>query len=353
MKGIKVIASILLAVCSVNLTGCATVIAKIGYFGKPESNKNLSLSSDPYGITAIISQKNGKEVAQVVAPAAVPLDKGGSFVIDMKKEGYFPDQTSITVKKKTKINWGFWLNFAAGALFSAAGFEAYKEVQIPEDASELDRLRADDERSIALGLIVGGAVIGIGGALVDLFTGTALHTTIAPSTINLSLKPTPEFLAAEEENRAQQARIAEETRMAAAAEAKRKAEEKAAEEKAEADAKEKRRNPNGLDRSKYRNITAEDFSFDMVAGKLAAGSKVSFRAKFLTKPTGTEYHFDDVNALLTLKSNHNFVRDMPNSCFGPYQHLLLGWLPQDYVKVYMTVTKAGEWGECSVDIIDW
>jgi hypothetical protein len=45
-------------------------------------------------------------------------------------------------------------------------------------------------------------------------------------------------------------------------------------------AKEAKQNPNHLDRSLYKRISVEDFSFDMVAGKLATGSKVVFKSSF-------------------------------------------------------------------------
>jgi hypothetical protein len=139
-------------------------------------------------------------------------------------------------------------------------------------------------------------------------------------------------------------------------EAQQKAEQTAAAEakkKAEAEALEAKQNPNKLDRSLYREITAEDFSFDMMAGKLPVGSKVGFKASFFTKPTGTNYRFDDVNLSITLSTNHNFVRDIPDRCFGPYQDWIRGWKPKDSVKIFVTVKKSGESGECSVDIIEW
>lgn len=135
-------------------------------------------------------------------------------------------------------------------------------------------------------------------------------------------------------------------------EAKQKAEAEA-EREARAVEKEAKFNPNKLDRSKYKEITVEDFSFDMVAGNMPVGTKVAFEAKFLTKPTGTTYKFHNINYLITLSTVHNFVRDMPNYCFGPHQ-TLFGWEYQAApVKIFLTVKKAGEYGECSVDIIDW
>jgi tetratricopeptide (TPR) repeat protein len=120
-----------------------------------------------------------------------------------------------------------------------------------------------------------------------------------------------------------------------------------------AEAKEAKFNPNKFDRSQYKEITVEDFSFDMVAGKFNAGTKISFKAKFLTKPTGMNYRFEDVNSLITFSTTHNFVRDIPDRCFGPYQHAFLGWQSQDSVKIFVTVKKPGQSGECSVDIVEW
>jgi hypothetical protein len=144
---------------------------------------------------------------------------------------------------------------------------------------------------------------------------------------------------------------------AAAFEAQQKAEqaaafaEKTAEKmQAETAARETKQNPGNLDRSLYREITVEDFSFDMVAGKLAAGTKVAFKAKFLIKPTGTTYRFENINAMITLSTTHNFVRDMPDWCFDSYG---LGWLSQSSVKIFVTVKKPGQSGECSVDIVEW
>jgi hypothetical protein len=136
--------------------------------------------------------------------------------------------------------------------------------------------------------------------------------------------------------------------------AKRIAGEAAAEakKKADAEAKEAKQNPKNLDRSLYKQVTVEDFSFDMVAGNLLVGSKVSFKANFLTKPTGTRYNFKDVNMLITLSSDHNFVRDIPEFCFtGMYYGAYIPSMTT--VNVYVTVKKTGQTGECSVDIVEW
>jgi tetratricopeptide (TPR) repeat protein len=106
-------------------------------------------------------------------------------------------------------------------------------------------------------------------------------------------------------------------------------------------------NPDGFDRSKYKQIKVEDFSFDMVSGKFPAGTKVVFSTTFLSKPTGTTYVFNGVYIGITLKTTHNFARDMPDSCFFSL------WGSQDNVSVYVTVKKPGQYGECSVDIIEW
>jgi hypothetical protein len=156
-----------------------------------------------------------------------------------------------------------------------------------------------------------------------------------------------------EEQRLEQQKLAEERRLEEErlAEAKRKAEAEA--EAARAAAEEARHNPNKLDRSSYRRRKVEDFSFDMVASKLAAGTKVAFTAKFWTKPTGTTYRFEDVDFGITLSSNHNFVRDMPDRCFGSWDSIIFGWQSKSAVNLYVTVKRSGQSGECSVDIIDW
>lgn len=159
---------------------------------------------------------------------------------------------------------------------------------------------------------------------------------------------TLEEVAAIEAAEAQRKAEEEEKRMAE--EAKRKAEQEAKE--AEAAAQEAGFNPNKLDRSKYKEITVEDFSFDMTAGKLPAGTKVAFEAEFLGKPTGTTYSFRNISSLITMSTTHNFVRDMPRGCFGQYQ-LFGSWMPQESVKLFVTVKKPGKTGECSVDIIEW
>jgi hypothetical protein len=148
-----------------------------------------------------------------------------------------------------------------------------------------------------------------------------------------------------------QARKEQENAELAQAEAERKAAAEAREKAREAEF-EKKQNPNNLDRSLYKKITVEDFSFDMVAGKLPAGSKVVFNANFLFKPTGTSYKFKDVNPLISIISDHNFVRDIPESRFtgvtnGNYVPSLTT------VNVYVTVKQPGQTGECSVDIINW
>jgi hypothetical protein len=134
---------------------------------------------------------------------------------------------------------------------------------------------------------------------------------------------------------------------AEALEARKKAEAEvlAARRKAEEEAHEAKQNPNRLDRSLYRVIKVEEFSFDMVTGRLPVGSKVAFTAKFSGKPTGTDYRFSSVNGYITVSTTHNFVRDIPDKYFGTFSD----WL----VKVYVTVKRAGQTGECSVDIVEW
>jgi hypothetical protein len=142
----------------------------------------------------------------------------------------------------------------------------------------------------------------------------------------------------------------------AAFEAQQRQEREAAEasrRKAAAEAREAKQNPGGLDRSLYKEITVEDFSFDMVAGRLPVDSKIFFEAKFFSKPTGTRYTFDDVNFSIILSTDHNFVRDIPDGCFERRFNILRQVWEVSSVKVYVTVKRAGQTGECSVDIMEW
>ena len=92
----------------------------------------------------------------------------------------------------------------------------------------------------------------------------------------------------------------------------------------------------------------------MDAGNLAVGAKLTFMAEFSSKPTGTGYRLKNIDSYITFSTRHNFVRDMPDSCFGPSGSLWSGGvLPQQEVKIFVTVKKAGRGGECSVDIINW
>jgi hypothetical protein len=134
---------------------------------------------------------------------------------------------------------------------------------------------------------------------------------------------------------------------ALAARRKAEAEALAARRKAEAEAHEAKQNPNRLDRSLYRVIKLEEFSFDMVTGRLPVGSKVAFMAQFSIKPTGTRYHFGYVDFSITVSTTHNFVLDIPDRYFGIFSDR------DKEVKVYLTIKRAGQRGECSVDIIEW
>lgn len=123
------------------------------------------------------------------------------------------------------------------------------------------------------------------------------------------------------------------------------------------------RNPDSLDISQYKKMSTSDFSFDMIAETLPIGSKVCFTSRFLTRPTGTRYLFENVNPLLTLTSRHNFVqriRDdnfsiLANAYFEPDIIIVMGNVMnmQPDVTVYVTVEKTGQLGECSIDILTW
>jgi len=112
------------------------------------------------------------------------------------------------------------------------------------------------------------------------------------------------------------------------------------------------RNPDKLDRSQYKPVNTSDFSFDMVAGKLPAGSKVRFLTEFYIKPTGTSYKFKDVALTINLNSRYNFIRNLSNDYFPPGTLTVNGYF-QNQVIVYVTVQQPGQSGTCSVDIVDW
>lgn len=112
------------------------------------------------------------------------------------------------------------------------------------------------------------------------------------------------------------------------------------------------RNPDNLNRSEYTRMSASDFSFNMVAGNLPVGSKVRFTTRFLTRPTSPRYMFADVNPLLTLTSRHNFAGNMGREYFEHTR--ILGHLHEPaQVNVYVTVTRTGQMGEATIDIMSW
>jgi hypothetical protein len=139
-----------------------------------------------------------------------------------------------------------------------------------------------------------------------------------------------------------------EAKQKAEAEAKQKAEE--AKQKAEAIAREAKFNPNKFNRSQYKETTAQEFTFDMAAEKFNVGTKISFTTTFVGKPTGIHYHFGNVDRWITFSTTHNFVRDMPESCFGWGIFFFQSPAP---VKIFVTVKKTGQSAECSVDIVEW
>jgi hypothetical protein len=285
----------------------------------------VDLNSTPSMATATITDSKNKIVDTIITPGKIALPKAGKYTITFSKPEYISSEVSIT----SKFNRSFWLNFVIGAL-GGAGIAIGSNMSSGKD----------------YGIGIYGysfAGLGIVGALYDIFTGNL--TGVSQKSATIVLVKTPEAQARETAAAERKAQLAAEE------EAKRKAE---AEERlaAMAAAQEVKSNPNKLDRSQYKKTAVEDFSFDMVAGKLPAGSKVAFEAEFFIKPTGTKYSFDDVNIGITISSDHNFVRDMPAWCFGS-TNIVGQRKPQEPVTVYVTVKKSGQYGECSVDIIDW
>ena len=112
---------------------------------------------------------------------------------------------------------------------------------------------------------------------------------------------------------------------------------------AEAEAREALQNPNNVDRNMYNRISVQDFSFDMVTGRLPVGAKVTFTTRFITRPTGTRYLFRDINQLITISTQHNFVRDIPDNTLNCMRD----------VRIYLTITRSGETGTATVDIVEW
>jgi len=115
------------------------------------------------------------------------------------------------------------------------------------------------------------------------------------------------------------------------------------------------RNPANHDLSKYRQITASDFSFEMTAGRLQTGSKVRFSASFLSRPTGISYKFREIDIGITLNSQHNFVSQLNDRYFS--EIFIPGSPPfiiqRNNVTIYVTVIRAGQFGEVSIDAMNW
>jgi hypothetical protein len=289
------------------LTGCASL----------SGSKSVAIDAYPAGTSVVIYDAKGNKVevdGTFRSGGTVTLPKTATYTFEASKENYAPKKVTV----KPKFNHLFWGNFLLAGVGVGVG-------------SVLGESTSDELFSYSY-FAYGIGAIGVIGIFYDIFTGSL--QTMPSQPITFSLEMTPEGLA-------QQA-------------AQQTAQKQAEVEKkqAEAEANELKRNPKGLDRSQYKEISVEDFTFDMVAGNLKVGTRVCFEDNFLGKPTGTEYRFNGVNALLTLSSTHNFVRDIPESYFTG---ILLGrYIPQfTTVTVYVTVTKTGEYGTGSVDIVEW
>ena len=321
--------AVLLVIIGSLLSNCATIL--------DEGNQKLTVETTPSRADITVENSKGETIITASSPCAIELKgKGiGPFTIEANSSNYMPEKRTL----KKKFKHVFWFNFLISGI-SIGGGLAYKAI-IAENATAEYR-KTTNILSYAIMGAGGGA--GLIGALYDVLSGNTYG--FDESKIEIPLKMTTEAIAAQEAQARAEAQQREE------AEAKRKAE---AEAKAAALAAENETkfNPNGLDRSKYKNISVEDFSFDMVAGKLSVGTKLAFSAKFLTKPTGTSYLLHGVNGALTLSTTNNFIRNMPNKCFESTRNLYGGWDEQVYVKVYVTVKRTGQLGECSVDIVEW
>ncbi len=121
---------------------------------------------------------------------------------------------------------------------------------------------------------------------------------------------------------------------------------------AKKEALEKLQNPNNLNRTEYKHMDAEKFSFNMISENIPVGSKILFIDNFITKPTDNSYKFSKIDLFIRLKSSHDFVSDIPEQYFTGFW--LDNYVPiMTTVKVYVTVIKVGKNGECSIDIIEW
>jgi hypothetical protein len=366
--------------CGILFSACATAANK---FEKGEPK--LEISSLPNNANIIFYDKTGNKLLENLTPAHIKVPVGCSY-IEISKDGYFPEK--VFIGKRTVKPWYFinFIPFAAGAGMAGLSYgnvnaygrdvdywqreldywghevdywnkrqgERYfsqKEIKRKAEAQSRkaevqSRQDGAQSRKIVSNLMFyGGITIGVGG-LIGIVADPLFGNVLSGRTpINVSLKMTPEK-EAEIRMEAEAAR-----QKAAEAEAER---QRAAEEKrlAEAAAKELNQNPKNLDRTQYRKMDVSDFSFNMAAGRLPVGSKINFSAQFLGRPTGITYLFRNIDIGITMTSDNNFARHLSRAHFESYVdgHTIVN---QRSVSVFVTVQRTGQFGLCSVDIIDW
>jgi hypothetical protein len=136
------------------------------------AEKTIKISSTPENTTAIILDPKGNTINEVRTPTRVELPrKSGAYTIEFSEAGYLPDKKIV----RKNFNHWFWLNI----LISGVGLGS---TLVLED-------------TVGYGL----SAIGLIGALYDIFTGSV--TTIKQPQVTMTLKMTPEALAAQEEQR--------------------------------------------------------------------------------------------------------------------------------------------------------
>jgi len=355
-------------ICGILFSGCATV-ANV-FSSNEKKDKRLHIISNPSGAKVLFFDKMGNKIYENVTPVKIMIPKGCSY-IELSTDGFLTEKINI---ENRKINPWYWINFIpfiAGAGMAGLSYgdfytydreldninrelnywneregeryfsqeEINRRNEVMKDKDAIMKRRDDVQHRKSL--FYSGIGIGIVGSIGLIADPIFKNTLKGPNPIYVELKMTSEKetelkLEAEERSRLEREK----------AEADRK--EREARMIAEAEVKEKLQNPKNLDRTQYRKFDVSDFSFEIVSGRLPAGSKVSFTAFFLLRPTGTNYSFRDVDGTITFTSDHNFHREMERRYFEGYHTGT-----QRNVTVYVTVQRSGLLSQCSVDIIDW
>jgi hypothetical protein len=178
------------------LTSCASMLG---------NGKTIKLETSPVNATVIAYDNKGTLIETVTDPNEITFEKSGNYTLEFNKNNYIPEK--IPVKKK--FNHSFWLNFlVSGIGYSSTFLTDYMTGHNYESQFENPYVLAG----------YGLCIVGIIGVFVDIFTGSLVGVT--PEQVNVSLRLTPEAIAAQQ---AEQEAIAK-------AEAQARAEREAAEE---------------------------------------------------------------------------------------------------------------------------